>query len=254
MNQRNSDNMELGRRGVPKLGGSSAGFIVLIVALCLIIITSFIAIYFLLREHKSSDEELAQKRKPSGKASYGFPADDAGLQQKFWQPSKYRRLFSTHTHHTPERLPVRSFDDLPLQPPQPSPTYRMTSPDRRNSALTVSTSYGSNIRSLASPTSPSSVRFDTSNVRINLPFERDRFAPSPMTPPPHIYTYLSTPPSSTPSSPTTAPHRLGPSVPRISLVPSTQPVQHERDITLRSMTSSSGHATFEGGTKFIETF
>lgn len=74
-----------------------SGFIVLIVALCLIIITSFIAIYFLLRERKSSDEELAQKRKPSGKASYGFPADDAGLQQKFWHPSKYRRLFSTHT-------------------------------------------------------------------------------------------------------------------------------------------------------------
>jgi hypothetical protein len=243
-----------------------SGFIVLIVGLCVIILTSTVAIYFLLRKEISSGEELAKRHKSSHKARYGVPADDVGSQPKFWHPNKHRRFFFTRTvsindssllsllmNQVREGLPVQSVDDLQSQAPQPSGINWMTSPDKRGSTLAVSTSHGSNIRTLASPISASSIQFDTHDVKVNLPPERDRFAPSPSIPPSQIHTYLSTP--SAPSSPTMPLHRLGHSIPaNMSLAPSsTPPAQHEQDIALRTI-ASSGPTTFKGGSRFLETF
>jgi hypothetical protein len=52
----------LERRSLPKINGSSTGFIVLIVFLVLMIIGCCAAVYILLRDHEQSDEERSARR------------------------------------------------------------------------------------------------------------------------------------------------------------------------------------------------
>jgi hypothetical protein len=234
----------------------------LIVVLCLIILTSVIASYFLLREERISDEELPKGRKSLRKTRYGIPANDAKLQQRLWHPIRFfftravsindlslLSLLIKQQNKVREGLPVQLLDDLQPQAPQFMQINRMTSPD---SMLTGSTSYGSNIRSLASPISASSIRFDTPSVRVSLSPEWDRFPPSPGASPVQMHTHLSTPPLSAPSSPTIPQTRSGLSVPaNTSTISTSNP--YERDVPFRTKTSS-GPTTFEGGSRFLETF
>lgn len=258
---------------------NSSGFIILIVALCLIILASLVAIFLLLREERTPDEELVKRHQRPRKATYVTPLEDAGSQPKSWLHRTYQRLPFTRTASTDRTLPfkshqnqneirreslatsrdalhIQSIDDLQLKAPQARHINLNTQTERSN-ALTPSVSNGPSIRRLSTPTSTCSVRFDTSGVRDTFPFERDRFAPSPSATLPNIHTQLSSPTSSIPSSPSTAPRRsriISQEIPPLTLSPVTR---REQDIAQYSMLSSSpspAPTTFGGGTKFIETF
>ena len=49
-------------RSIPKINGSSAGFIALIVCLSLLIVGSCVGVYVLLRDHEQSDEERSARK------------------------------------------------------------------------------------------------------------------------------------------------------------------------------------------------
>ncbi|KAF9453682.1 hypothetical protein P691DRAFT_719086 [Macrolepiota fuliginosa MF-IS2] len=280
-NESNSTNMtEFMRRAVPKLGGSAAGFIILIVALCVIILVSLTAIYFLLREDRTSDEE-AQKhnQRPRTTTYVTPPEDDTGSQPNSWLHRTYERLAFTRTNST-DRIPeikvpqnqneradistpprnewhAESADDLHLKAPEPGQIKRHSQIDRVNTSIVRDSS----IRRLSTPTSTYSVRFDLNGNREIPPFERDRFAPSPMATLPSIQaTQISSPTSSPGSSPASGPTRLSRGISHDRVIPPlslTSSARYEQDIAQYSAvdtSSSPSLTTFQGGTKFLETF
>jgi len=71
--------------GIPKIDGSSAGFIALVVALSSIVVISCVAVFFLLRNHKRDPYERHARRVLSGKreaVNYETPTGPPGIKAK----------------------------------------------------------------------------------------------------------------------------------------------------------------------------
>lgn len=72
--------------GIPEIGGSPAGFIVLVVVLAAIFIVCSIGVFFLLRSHKDDPYERHARRVLSGRRediTYQMPLGPPGLKEKF---------------------------------------------------------------------------------------------------------------------------------------------------------------------------
>lgn len=255
-----------------------SGFIVLIVVLCLIILVSLTAIYILLRRDNTSDEELQKRNQRPRTATYVNPLeDDAGSPPSSWLRRTYQRLPFIRTasnDHVPQiKFPqkqsrgesidasrnawhVEPLDDHYLKAPHPRQANRLSHVDRLNTSIPNDPS----AQRLSTSTSTYSVRFDLNGVRDILPFERDRFAPSPMATPPNIHTRVSSPTSSSGSSLVTMPPKRSRLASQDEASPSSSlpsAVRHEQDITQSSSpetSSSPSFARFEGGTRFLEAF
>lgn len=253
----------------------SPGFIILIVVLCLIILIALAAIYFLLREGTISDEELQKSYKRPRTATYVTPLEDDGQSQpNSWLRRTYQRLKFSRTASA-DRVPqikvgqsqsqrgsfvsprndwhTESVDDFHLKAPLPKQPYRHSQIEKLDTANLNNPSP----KRLSTTTSTGSVRFDLNSAREPLTFERDRFAPSPTATLPSIYTRMSSPPSSPGSPPSFLPKRSRSILHEGSLpsLASPPPARYEQDITQYSPVGSSpALTTFEGGTKFLETF
>ncbi|ESK85200.1 hypothetical protein Moror_11024 [Moniliophthora roreri MCA 2997] len=89
--------VDFAKRDTPRIGGSSAGFIALIVCLVMIIVISCTAIFFLLRDHEPSDAERAARRTrryahQSVPSSSSYTYDPSSTPAKGWL-SSLRSLF-----------------------------------------------------------------------------------------------------------------------------------------------------------------
>ncbi|KAF5349524.1 hypothetical protein D9756_008990 [Leucocoprinus leucothites] len=260
-------------RDIPKLAGSAAGFIALIVVLCLIILTSLIAITLLLREDKASDEEKIQRPKS---ARYTNALEhEADSQSNSWFRRTYQRLPFARTGST-DRVPSIKFprppsrgerplspsgedpdgesrDELYLDVPQPRYINRHPQLERLGHHASFST--GPSTRRLSNTTSMSSVRFETSGIRDIYPHERDKFAPSPTATLPNIHTWMSSPTSTATNSPIISPKRSNVISQETSSINLPTSVRRGQDSTRNSVISTSpspAPPTFEGGTKFLE--
>ncbi|GJE88015.1 hypothetical protein PsYK624_040980 [Phanerochaete sordida] len=72
--------------GIPEIGGSSAGFIILVVVLAAIFILCSIGVFFLLRSHREDPYERHARRVLSGRRediTYQMPLGPPGLKEKF---------------------------------------------------------------------------------------------------------------------------------------------------------------------------
>lgn len=215
--------MELEPREMPKLGGSTAGFITLIVVLCLIILISITAIIFLLQERTDSDDEgLRRKSHRPRTTIYVTPLEDEGSQQGSWLRRTYQRLTFARTASN-DRLPrinigqysrepssssqdgwrSESLDDLYLKTQSRQLNQHFQDENIRNSFSTYQS-----VRRLSSHGSKSSsgVRFDLTASHIP-PTEREHYVPSPASLLPNIHAQLSSPTLSSPLSSPTSPLR-----------------------------------------------
>ncbi|KAJ3552217.1 hypothetical protein NP233_g12931 [Leucocoprinus birnbaumii] len=260
-------------RDVPKLAGSGAGFVALIVILCLIIIISLTAILILLREDTGSDEEKNQRPKSS---TYITPLEDeAGSQPSSWFHRTYQRLPFIRTGST-DRVPSIKFprpqslgehplssshdphdesrDEVYLDIPQPRYLNRNPQLERLGLHIPTASTVPSVRRLSTTTTSMSSVRFETSGIREIYPYERDRWAPSPTATLPNIHTQMSSPTSTPASSPMTSPRRLRALSQEISSINLPASVREEDSVrnSVISTSPSPAPPTFEGGTKFLE--
>ncbi len=250
---------------------------ILIVVLCIIILVSLAAIYFLLREDTPIDEERQKSYRRPRTATYVTPPEDDGESRpNSWLRRTYHRLKFSRTASS-DRLPqikvgqsqsqrgsftsprnewqTESVDDFHLRAPISNHPHRHSHIEKLNTV--VLNDPGSNSKRLSTTTSTGSVRFDLNNTRDPVPIDRDRFAPSPTTTLPSIYTRISSPTSS-PRIPQSFLPKRSRSIPEegsISSLASPSSTRYEQDITQYSpVASSPALATFEGGTKFLETF
>ncbi|KAH9948148.1 hypothetical protein B0H21DRAFT_788725 [Amylocystis lapponica] len=74
-----------GGSGIPEIGGSSAGFIALVVVLSLIIVVCFVAVFFLLRNHSPTTHErrARQAYAREHESLYELPVGPPGIRSKF---------------------------------------------------------------------------------------------------------------------------------------------------------------------------
>lgn len=248
----------LARREIPKLGGSTTGFIVLVVCLAVTIVVSCIAVYFLLRDANRQRGRYQHQSAPASSFTYSpssaIHQRDAGRTGLGWifvsesrnkEPSRNgaegwirtgsRDNWDSDSGDEGARA-LGSRSDVALGQRLRTPPNVM-SPDLLLRATSPSSS-------LSRHASDSNVRFEL----VSGSLHREPHAPSPRPGLSNISTHFS--PSSVPVSPlsTVAPRTTSPEP--LSRASADFTIDHEG----RKWSGNSDHnmRTVEGGTKFIE--
>ncbi|KAF5390150.1 hypothetical protein D9757_002928 [Collybiopsis confluens] len=230
--------------GEPKIGGSVAGFIVLIVCLILVIIASCTASFFLLRKEASEDEEGATRRRRYLHPNKPYAPSSTGPSQSWF--NTLRNLFIGITHSvgykTARRTKARegwiqAGDDWDDHADHPEQLMNM-----RNTHYTaVPPAIDPPFHAPAMTSAESSPAIYSYDYHSGIP---NRFASSPEYSPPSTFTPL--PPTDDPIMPRSI---IPESVSPPQALTSTYIGNDNRKDSLNSNIST---GTFGIGTKFVE--
>jgi len=239
----------LEKRTLPKIAGSQGAFIAVIVALVLTIMFSCIAIFFLLRNNETSDQDRAvrhrnKRRQRPAVSNSSFNYSPSVLAPQAASKSRWFSIFDRSrrdnkqaAHGKPGWMKAGSAD---WDGEHDSTKHSTRSPEVHIFPVPVR--------------SPPASKFVLSSRPASItPYERSRVTVqySPMSHHSPISTPLTAAHPSSPSTPPSFP------VPIRSSSPEPMPDIEENDLTFQDERQDSGqsHATvwtFEGGTKFIE--
>ncbi|KAF8810038.1 hypothetical protein BYT27DRAFT_6499014 [Phlegmacium glaucopus] len=250
------EEVNLVRREVPKINGSSTAFIVVVVVLVTIIITSSSLVIYLLRDSPRDQEALRRRRynaQPLGGSDLPNPRYSQKLSSYLWG-SKGR-----HNPRSDKSTPrsgqgwIQTNDrewDLgssdALRSSEGNQLIAMSEQRSSEFSIIEPRIYTPHVHSPASDTA-SSIHYDPQDLR-GMPYP-EHFALSPQATIPSIQSQLCSPTSSSPPSP--VPHRITRSPEPIANTPS---YDSGHDSVQDSLPQSSAQSlpTFRSGTKFFE--
>ncbi|KAK0473997.1 hypothetical protein IW261DRAFT_1569364 [Armillaria novae-zelandiae] len=238
----------LEKRGTPKIGGSVGGFIALVVGLSLIILISCVAIFFLLREGQSSDEERATRRRRYRQQALEYTYGPTASPQPASWSSKVKSVFggNSSSGQGSKRgwVQAGSGDEWETESIEQHPGISQ----RGSMQMTYSPPLDAPFHPPLQPSeSASSVPFDIQGVPI-LPYLTSLSSPSPRPSLPNIHSRISSP---TPSDPLSPIHDRVVSPEPIAPAHVDSPVEHHEGRKLSDQSATSVR-TFNGGTKFLE--
>ncbi|KAJ6482834.1 hypothetical protein C8R47DRAFT_1217761 [Mycena vitilis] len=205
---------EYAKREAPRIGGSTAGFIGLVVGLGVIILLSCVAIYILLRDHSPSQRERAARRHDSR-----YPADSSRAPQLAAGPIPWsEKLGGLFTRGRPSKRASKSGHGW-IQ--ASGDAWEADEADRSREMAGLDAPF-------RPPTDPYAASYSSDSIAATYDQPETRYTPTPMS--------ISIPRSMSPES--SGVHPIG-----------TATANDSRQFSVESAGSV---RTFEGGTKFIE--
>lgn len=226
---------------LPKIGGSSAGFIAVVVVLASIVILSCIGVFFLLRNHNPDPYERHARRVMSGKREtsiYELPLGPPGMRDKF------KGLFGLRKKQEGWVRANSGDDEWDASDLNPSYAPRLTGPREMQDRGTDVTS-----SSFIPPPRPHIERSATSDsIELSVPPSQDRSPPLDVD-----IAYAPTPSSSYPDTFSSSPVSMESSE-TIAYSARPEPREHEQFSVPSGSHTGSVRAMrkFDGGTKFKE--